>query len=144
MRLLVFDPIRGAAGDMITGALLHVGADRDATVSAMASVVGEPQISLVERAGIRSIQVKTRANAERRTFPEVIRRVKNARASDPAIAMAVRVFERIERAEKEVHGHTDHFHEVGAGDAVAVVVGACRAFLSLHVDECCCSPPRIG
>ncbi|HQJ39685.1 MAG TPA: DUF111 family protein, partial [Methanoregulaceae archaeon] len=70
MRLLVFDPIRGAAGDMITGALLHVGADRDATVSAMASVVGEPQISLVERAGIRSIQVKTRANAERRTFPE--------------------------------------------------------------------------
>lgn len=144
MRLLVFDPIRGAAGDMITGALLHVGADRDATVSAMASVVGEPQISLVERAGIRSIQVKTRANAERRTFPEVIRRVKNARASDPAIAMAVRVFERIERAEKEVHGHTDHFHEVGADDAVAEVVGACTAFLSLHVEGCIVLPVMLG
>ncbi|HPM61253.1 MAG TPA: DUF111 family protein, partial [Methanoregulaceae archaeon] len=144
MRLLVFDPVRGAAGDMITGALLHVGADRDATVSAMASVVGEPQISLVERAGIRSIQVKTRATPEKRTFPEVIRRVKNARASDSAIAMAVRVFERIERAEKEVHGHTDHFHEVGADDAVAEVVGACTAFLSLHVDGCIVLPVMLG
>ena len=50
MRLLVFDPFRGAAGDMITGALLHLGADREAVSSAMASVVGEPEISLVERA----------------------------------------------------------------------------------------------
>ena len=122
MRLLVFDPFHGAAGDMITGALLHIGADREATVSAMASVVGTPDISLVERAGIRSILVKTRATSEKRTFSEVIQRVQNARATDSAIAMAGRVFERIERAEKEIHGHTDHFHEVGADDAVAEVV----------------------
>ena len=55
MRLLVFDPFRGAAGDMITGALLHLGADQNATTSAMASVVGEPGISLVGRAGINSV-----------------------------------------------------------------------------------------
>jgi hypothetical protein len=144
MRLLVFDPFRGAAGDMITGALLHLGADREAATSAMASVVGEPGISLVERVGIKGIQVKTHAKPVRRTFSEVIQRVQNARAPDKAIAMAIRVFERIERAEKEIHGHTDHFHEVGADDAVAEVVGACTAFLSLAVDGCIVLPIMLG
>ena len=55
MRLLVFDPFRGAAGDMITGALLHLGADQKAVSSAMASVVGEPGISLTKRAGINGV-----------------------------------------------------------------------------------------
>ncbi len=144
MRLLVFDPFRGAAGDMITGALLHLGADQKATTSAMASVVGEPGISNVERVGIRSVLVTTHATPVRRTFQEVIRRVENARAPAAAIAMAVRVFERIDRAEKEIHGHTHHFHEVGADDAVAEVVGSCTAFLSLHVDGCVVLPVMLG
>ncbi|MDD1706144.1 MAG: nickel pincer cofactor biosynthesis protein LarC, partial [Methanoregulaceae archaeon] len=144
MRLIVFDPFRGAAGDMITGALLHIGADRESTISAMTSVVGEPGISLVERLGIRSVLVKTHATPVRRTFHEVISRVQNARAPDTAIAMAVRVFQRIEQAEKEIHGHTDHFHEVGADDAVAEVVGACTAFLSLHADGCVVLPIMLG
>jgi hypothetical protein len=58
--------------------------------------------------------------------------------------MAVRVFQRIEQAEKEIHGHTDHFHEVGADDAVAEVVGACTAFLSLHADGCVVLPIMLG
>ncbi|MCU0629001.1 MAG: nickel pincer cofactor biosynthesis protein LarC [Methanoregulaceae archaeon] len=144
MRLLVFDPFRGAAGDMVTGALLHLGADREATVAAMASVVGEPGISHVDRVGIKGILVKTHATPVRRTFPEIISRVQNAQAPDRAIAMAIRVFERIERAEKEIHGHTDHFHEVGADDAVAEVVGACTAFLSLRVDGCVILPVMLG
>ena len=31
MRILIFDPFHGAAGDMITGALLDCGADREAS-----------------------------------------------------------------------------------------------------------------
>ena len=144
MRLLVFDPFRGAAGDMITGALLHLGADQKAVSAAMASVVGEPGISLTDRAGINSVKVTTHATPVTREFQEVIRRVENARAPDAAIAMATRVFERIERAEKEIHGHTDHFHEVGADDAVADVVGACTAYLSLSVDGCIVLPVMLG
>lgn len=144
MRLLVFDPFRGAAGNMITGALLHLGADREATISAMASVAGDPEISVAERLGITGILVKTHATPAKRSLPEVIRRVQSARAPDAAIAMASRVFGRIERAEKEIHGHTDHFHEVGADDAVADVVGACTAFLSLVTDGCIVLPVMLG
>ena len=42
MRVLIFDPFHGAAGDMITGALLDCGADREVVMRAMAAVVAEP------------------------------------------------------------------------------------------------------
>ena len=45
MRVLIFDPFHGAAGDMITGALLDCGADREAVMRAMAAVVAEPVVS---------------------------------------------------------------------------------------------------
>jgi hypothetical protein len=144
MRLLVFDPFRGAAGDMVTAALLHLGADREAVVTAMASVVGEPEITLVDRSGIRALSLKTRARPVRRTFDEVINRVNGACAPEETIAMAIRVFERIERAEREIHGEPAHFHEVGADDAVADVVGACTAFGSLAPDGCVVLPVSLG
>ncbi|NYT06984.1 MAG: nickel pincer cofactor biosynthesis protein LarC [Methanomicrobiales archaeon] len=144
MRLLVFDPFHGAAGDMVTAALLHLGADREAVVSAMTSVVGEPEITLVERSGIRSLLLKTHARPARRTFDEVIAMVDRARAPEEAIAMAIRVFERIYRAEREIHGEPVHFHDVGADDAVADVVGACTAFWSLAPDGCVILPVSLG
>ncbi len=42
MRVLVFDPFHGAAGDMILGALLDCGADRKSVLRAMEAVVAEP------------------------------------------------------------------------------------------------------
>jgi uncharacterized protein (TIGR00299 family) protein len=144
MRLLVFDPYRGAAGDMVTAALLHCGAERDAVVRAMSSVVGEPELTVVERRGIRSLALKTRATADRRMMEEVTARVMSARAPPAAIAMALRVFERIHRAEQEIHGESVHFHEVGADDAIAEVVGACTAYCSLSFDACVILPVALG
>lgn len=144
MRLLVFDPFRGAAGDMVTAALIRLGADREAVVRAMASVVGEPEIREVDRAGIRSLALKTRAGHARRTIEEVTARVKSARAPHDAIEMALRVFDRISRAELAIHGESSHFHEVGADDAVAEVVGSCTAYCSLAPDGCVVLPVALG
>ncbi len=144
MRLLVFDPFHGAAGDMVTAALLHLGADREAVVTAMASVVGEPEITMVDRLGIRGLSLKTRAQVTPRTIGEVMERVKTAEAPEGAITMAVRVFERINRAEEEVHGGSAHFHEVGADDAVAEVLGACTAYCHLNPDGCMVLPVTLG
>lgn len=144
MRLLVFDPFRGAAGDMITGALLQLGADREAVIGAMASVVGEPEIQEVDRAGIQSLALKTRAGHTRRTIEEVAERVKCACAPKNAIDMSLRVFGRISRAELAIHGKVSHFHEVGADDAVAEVVGSCTAFCTLAPDGCVVLPVSLG
>jgi len=134
MRVLVFDPFRGAAGDMVCGALLQLGADRAIVSRAMSSVVAEPGIEEVERAGIRAVRVDTRAPVVHRSLHEVLSRVNAADAPTDAIAMACRVFERIARGEAAIHGKSPHFHEVGADDAIADVIGACTALQTLSVE----------
>jgi uncharacterized protein (TIGR00299 family) protein len=146
MRLLIFDPFHGAAGDMITGALLDCGADRDMVIRAMLAVVAEPSISKVTRAGIQAIKVDTHATPVHRSFAEVMERIDGAapHVPPPALAMARRVFGRIHRAESEVHGAQAHFHEVGADDAIADIIGACTAIHSLAVDGVKVMPIMVG
>lgn len=144
MRVLVFEPFRGAAGDMVCGALLQLGADRTGVSRAMASVVAEPGIREVDRAGIRAIKVDTRAPVVHRSLAEVISRVRGSDAPPEAIALACRVFERMARGEAAVHGECSHFHEVGADDAIAEVIGACTALLSLSVDAVVVEPLAMG
>lgn len=146
MRVLIFDPFHGAAGDMITGALLDCGADRAAVMRAMAAVVLEPGVSEVTRAGIRAVKVDTKATPAHRTLADVMKRLDEAapRVPAPALAIARRVFQRIDAAETEVHGDHAHFHEVGADDAIADVIGACTALHSLSVDGVIILPVTLG
>ncbi len=144
MRVLCFDPFSGAAGDMVTGALLECGADRDAVTRAMASVVALPSFTSVERCGIRALQIETHAGPASRTFHEVCDIVSGADAPFAAKEMAVRVFTRIRDAEEEIHGAHTHFHEVGADDAIADVIGACTAFLTLSPDAVRTSAVALG
>jgi pyridinium-3,5-bisthiocarboxylic acid mononucleotide nickel chelatase len=146
MRVLVFDPFHGAAGDMIIGALLDCGADKNCVMRAMQSVIAEPGITEVTRAGIRAVKVDTHATPTQRTLSEVMQRLDDAAADLPTevLAMAKRVFERINVAEERVHGAYAHFHEVGADDAIADVIGACTALHSLGVDGVTVMPIALG
>ena len=146
MRVLVFDPFHGAAGDMIIGALLDCGAEKTCVMRAMQSVNAEPGITEVTRAGIRAMKVDTHATPTHRTLSDVIQRLDGAAADVPpeALAMAKRVFERINDAEERVHGAHTHFHDVGADDAIADVIGACTALHSLGVVGVTVMPIAIG
>ena len=74
-----------------------------------------------------------------RSYPEVVEIVESMALPDGVESDAKAVFELLGRAEASVHG-TDldatHFHEVGADDAIADVVGA-----ALLIDDL--SPERI-
>lgn len=144
MNVLLFDPFNGAAGDMIIGTLLDLGADEGLVRAAMRSVVGEPTIERVDRSGIRAVQVRTHAPVDHRTLEEVLDRVAESDAPAPAREMARRVFLRIHRAEESIHGEGAHFHEVGADDAIADVVGACTALHSLAPDGVAVHPVALG
>jgi uncharacterized protein (TIGR00299 family) protein len=144
MRILLIDPFHGAAGDMIVGSLLSLGADREAVQDVMHSVAGEPVIREVKRAGIRALLVDTQAGREDRSMEEVLARVASARVSATVRDMAERIFGRIQTAEEEVHGPPVHFHQVGADDAIAEVLGACVALESLHVDGVQILPLVLG
>jgi pyridinium-3,5-bisthiocarboxylic acid mononucleotide nickel chelatase len=146
MRVLILDPFHGAAGDMVTGALLDCGADRGLVVQAMTAVVAEPAITQVIRAGIRAIKIETKAMSSHRTLDDVLKRLDEAapHVPAPALAMARRVFVRINTAEEEVHGTHVHFHEVGADDAIADIIGACTALHTLCVDGVKILPVTVG
>jgi uncharacterized protein (TIGR00299 family) protein len=144
MRTLLFDPFHGASGDMITAALLQLGADRSTALRAMVAVVKEPLVEETERGGIRALRVRTRAEARPRSLEEVMGRLRGAEGPAAAIAMAERVILRLHRAEEEVHGPVVHFHEVGADDAIADIVGACTALHSLAVEQVAVLPVALG
>lgn len=144
MKILLFDPFHGAAGDMIIGALLSLGADRKSVEDAMSSVVTKPDFTIVKRCGISAIKVETNAKKTHRNLSQVMEIVENSTAPREAIDMAKRVFERIERGETRVHGKVTHFHEVGADDAIADVLGACTGFLSIMPDAVYIKPINLG
>ena len=67
--------------------------------------------------------------------------------SERVKADAAAVYERIARAESEVHGQSVdqiHFHEVGALDAVADVVGVCALMAEIGAQRVVVSPIHVG
>lgn len=144
MHLLIFDPRFGAAGDMILSSLLSLGADRDAVFSAV-SDVSVPTLIETTRSGVPALSLQTHTGPAHRTLEEVAAVIEGSAAPAEAKALALRVFLRIQKAEETVHqSHHVHFHEVGADDAVADVLGSCTALLSLKPDAVAVLPLSVG
>ena len=71
-------------------------------------------------------------------FNEFIEKIESLDLDKKIIEMSVRIFKRIAIAESKVHGSSlekVHFHEVGASDAVADVIGAVYAYFDLNLDS---------
>jgi uncharacterized protein (TIGR00299 family) protein len=67
--------------------------------------------------------------------------------ADDVRDLALRVFERLAAAEGAVHGHDPldvRFHEVGALDAIADVVGVCAGFVHLAPVDVVVTPVAVG
>ncbi|WP_410766716.1 nickel pincer cofactor biosynthesis protein LarC [Haloferax sp. DFSO60] len=82
-----------------------------------------------------------------RTYPEVVELVESMDLPQPIVEDATAIFRILGEAESEVHG-TDleetHFHEVGADDAIADVVGACLLLSDLDVERVVTAPVSVG
>jgi hypothetical protein len=146
--VLWVDAGNGAAGDMLLAALLDAGADLDAVRAGLSTLPVEP-IELVfepvRRHGLRASALTVRApeSGVERHLSDVTMIIGAARLPEPARAFALATFRRLADAEARVHG-TDpeqvHFHEVGALDAIADVVGCSLALHSLGLLD---APTRI-
>lgn len=144
MRILVLDPRFGAAGDMILGALLSIGADKDLVFRSLASI-STPEVSNVRRAGISATYIRTNTKKTTRTFEDILSILVAADAPEKAKELAKTVFSKIRDAEMKVH-QTEHvhFHEVGADDAISDILGSCVALLSLNIEAVHILPVATG
>jgi uncharacterized protein (TIGR00299 family) protein len=147
LRIALLDPFAGVAGDMLVGALLDAGASLAAVRRAVAAL-GIRGVSLsrrsVDRAGLRATKFSVRRPArghEHRGLREVLRLFRKLPAA--VRARSESAFRALARAEAEIHGCSPdevRFHEVGAVDSIADVVGAAAALEDLAVETLYCGP----
>jgi pyridinium-3,5-bisthiocarboxylic acid mononucleotide nickel chelatase len=140
----------GVSGDMLLGALVGAGVPL-ATLSGALEPLGLP-ITLrredVRRGGLAAVRVHVdvpAADQPHRTWADV--RGLLDRLPEPLRSSASGVFAALARAEAAVHGvpvDGVHFHEVGALDAVADVVGVCAGVAALGLDRLVASPIALG
>ncbi len=152
-RVLHFDCFSGAAGNMLLGALLEVGAPAAAVREALAGLGVGPlrmRLTRVERGAIAARYVAFSGpdhGQHGRTFRTIRALLRKARLAARVRERSLDVFERLARAEARIHGvpiERVHFHEVGAIDALGDVVGVCAAVEALGVARISSSALPLG
>lgn len=145
------DAFSGISGDMTVGALADAGADREAIAAAVHSLhVGATvAFEAVKRRSIAAtkFRVAVEETKKHRHLPYIVKMIEAAEISERARRNAIAVFQRLGEAEAQTHQmpiEKVHFHEVGAADSIADIVGAAVGFDSLGVDEVVCSPVNTG
>ncbi|HLK48414.1 MAG TPA: nickel pincer cofactor biosynthesis protein LarC [Bryobacteraceae bacterium] len=145
------DAFSGISGDMVVGALADAGADQLAIVDAVASLEAGAVVSFekVKRRGIAGTRylVSAEETKTHRHLSQIVEMIEKSRVSPRARSHAEAVFRKLGEAEAEVHQipvDKVHFHEVGAADSIADIVGACVGFDSLDIDRVVCSAVNVG
>lgn len=136
---------------MTVGALVDAGADPTVIVQTLDSlgIDASFEFAKVKRRGIGAtkFRVAVRETKRHRHLPAILKMIEASGAPPRAKARAVAAFEYLGQAEADVHQvpiEKVHFHEVGAADSIADIVGACVALELLHIDEIACSPFNVG
>lgn len=146
------DCAAGASGDMLLGALVDAGVPVPVLAGAVAALDTEPvelAAETVQRHGLGATKVTVRCppSDARRTWPDIVALLSSA-ALQPAVReLALDAFSRLAHAEAAVHRIPPaevHFHEVGALDALADVVGTAAGLHALGIDRLTCSPVTVG
>jgi len=142
----------GASGDMLLGALVDTGVPLDVPAAAIATLAVESirlETEPVTRHGLGATRVHVHAppSEEHRTWADVRALLLEADLPTPVREGALAVFERLAVAEGRVHRVSPedvHFHEVGALDALADVVGVVAGFAHLGLTRLTASPVALG
>jgi pyridinium-3,5-bisthiocarboxylic acid mononucleotide nickel chelatase len=143
------DARAGVSGDMLLGALVDSGVPLDVLQTAVDQLgLGITLTSTTcERGGIGATKIDVGAdeNPPIRHLPEIQRLLE--RVEEPVRTTANAIFGRLAEAESRVHRiplERFHFHEVGALDTLADVVGAAAGFHHLGLEALHCSPVSLG
>jgi uncharacterized protein (TIGR00299 family) protein len=146
------DLAAGASGDMLLGALVDAGVPLDVLTRAVGALGVEPVMLTTEQVtrhglGATRVHVHAPPSTTHRTWSDVRGILSEAALPDAVRDRALAVFQRLAIAEGRVH-RTDpevvHFHEVGALDALADVVGVVAGFAHLGLDRLAASPVALG
>jgi uncharacterized protein (TIGR00299 family) protein len=152
MKIAYLDCSSGISGDMTLGALVDAGVPLQAIQAGLDSL-GLRGCRLVteevKRHGFRATKLRVEHEPEKahRHLHHITDMIDASQLSARQKELAKRIFTRLGEAEAKVHGSTlrkVHFHEVGAVDSIADIVGSAIAWDLLGVDRIHCSPIPTG
>ncbi|MBA3480202.1 MAG: nickel pincer cofactor biosynthesis protein LarC [Pirellulales bacterium] len=152
MRIAYLDCASGISGDMTLGALIDAGVDL-AAVQAGIDSLGLPSCRLVvqevKKCGFRATQLTVEHEPEHkhRHLHHIEAMIDGSTLTERQRELAKRIFGKLAEAEAKVHGTTIqkvHFHEVGAVDSIADIVGSAIAWDLLGVERIVSSPVPTG
>ena len=158
MRTIYLDCGMGAAGDMLTAALLELMPNQDAFVEEL-NGLGIPGIRFTaekcEKCGILGTHMKVTIHGEEEDDHHHhhghladIRGIVSGLPLPTMVKLDIlAVYEEIAQAESHVHGvpvEHIHFHEVGTMDAIADVTAVCLLLHRLAPDKIIASPVHVG
>ncbi|MFZ0529130.1 MAG: nickel pincer cofactor biosynthesis protein LarC, partial [Propionicimonas sp.] len=147
------DARNGVAGDMLLAALVDAGASLEGIQRAVEAVMPATvrlTRSDVRRAGLRATKVDVEVLVDDLPHRDwvTIRAMLQEAALDPVVkAHALAVFGALAGAEARAHGidvETVHFHEVGAWDSIADVVGVCAGLDEIGATRLWAGPVGVG
>jgi len=145
---VIIDPQNsGISGNMVIGALIDHGLKTEVVIDVMeyyASYFGDIKVEIrkVRKSGISAsfvdVECHDNASIKYTELIEVLESIKHSAITPDIMKRSKNVFNTLAEAEACVHGTTIeeiHFHEVGAADAVADVIGAAYSFHKLGMDN---------
>jgi pyridinium-3,5-bisthiocarboxylic acid mononucleotide nickel chelatase len=152
MKICYLDAFSGISGDMTVGALLDAGAPAEGVLEALAALDtgARYEVERTVRRGITASKFRVHLDAapkRHRHLSHILKMIEAAPLAVRAKTNAGAIFEKLGQAEAQVHGvpvEKVHFHEVGAADSIADIVGACVALDLLGVEELHLSAINVG
>ena len=170
MKALYIDCSMGAAGDMLSAALLELIPDRNSFIEKINSV-GIPNVAVSQeksvKCGITGTHISVKINGEEEHehnhhhdnehrhhehhhhsgMRDIEHIVEHLNVSEKVKTDVMAVYRIIAEAESFVHGQpvTEiHFHEVGTMDAVADITAVCMLMEIIGAEKVIASPVHVG
>ncbi len=142
----------GASGNMVLGALLDAGLDKDRLLAELRKLRLPPwdmRDERVRRGAIdaRLVDFEISGSGGQHAFADIDGMLAQADLDRGVRADARALWRRLAEAEAQAHGvavQDVHFHEVGAADSVLDVVGALAGFRLLRLARVSVSPINTG
>lgn len=153
-RILYYDCFAGISGDMNLGALLHLGVDAGYLKAELRKLNIDGfslEIKEDKRRGIHGVKadvvIHNPENGKHRHLHHIESLINNSNLSEKVKATSLKIFGLVAEAEAHVHNipiEKVHFHEVGALDSIADIVGAAICLDYLDVDKVISAPVQLG
>ncbi len=153
MKIAYFDCFSGISGDMILGALIHLGVPRDAIEETIRSLPLDGfhlEISTAERMSIhgRQVQVVVEKRDNRsRNYNDIRSLVEESRLPEGVKHLSLKTFGRLADVEAAIHNcpkEDVHFHELGGVDAIVDIVGSAVGVDWLGIGKTVASEIPVG